>query len=182
MAGGIGSPPGTPLTPPQDQEGSAESRVIMEGQVKFAWPGWGATTLLHTHPLFKITTGSNLQDSPSTPHSCSSEVPKATVLPLPCQAHPWPLSHLGLAAEMLRKLGTSRGCGNRWRWHGSKRVFLKGSCIPPTPTRGSTAWQGWEEPFSTGGGQAGRGLAWGPVEALCRSVKWHPKGKGRRLG
>lgn len=41
VAGGMGSPPGTPLTPPQDQEGSAESGVIMEGQVKFAWPGWG---------------------------------------------------------------------------------------------------------------------------------------------
>lgn len=46
-----------------------------------------------------------------------------------------------------------------------KQVFLKGSRMPPTPARGSTAWQGWEEPFSTGGGQAGRGLAWGPVGA-----------------
>lgn len=39
MTGGMGSPLRTRLTPPQDQEGSAESGVIMEGQVKFTWPG-----------------------------------------------------------------------------------------------------------------------------------------------
>lgn len=41
MTGGMGSPLRTHLTPPQDQEGSAESGVIMEGQVKFTWPGCG---------------------------------------------------------------------------------------------------------------------------------------------